>query len=422
MPLFKMFSGPSAEKLEERGDALMAGSRWGDAKLAYERALSKLGRQTGQNLLEQARLAEKIQTAINALVQDHRHNAALYLEGGYHDEAHDLLVLAMDITPDPVVGRQIKEELQRVEKQRLTAQHIEEEKDYYYGLDDDAQDEPEEDDDTGIPDDEYFTALCGPLPDAVREAYVSYGDRFAQGYIALNRGDFQAAADYLQQAMADNPRPDSYIHIELAAACLNLNRMDEAQALLEAFLPHHPEALPAYQLLCDIYWEQKNFERIDTLLASVPDELANSIAVVLLKGESLYQAGRLKAALDLYADFMDAYGWHDAVARELAKIHEALEQWDEARDLYKKMISQCSSCQSRIDPQIKHQYAELSFKAGQCGADILDIYLSLVRELPENAAHYYNRISSIYATQGDTQEAARFQGFSVRAAQKADNK
>ena len=268
--------------------------------------------------------------------------------------------------------------------------------------------------------DDYFQALCGTLPQEVRDAYLAYSEDFKSGYIALNRGDFQAAAESLSRAMAQNPQPESYIPLELASAKLNLDRPAEARELLESFLEHHPHALPAYQLLCEIYWDEEDFDRVDALLASLSEELAESVAAVLLKGETLMRAGRHADARNFFRQFLKGYDWNDTVARELAKAHEALNESAEARAIYREIIGRCDSCRARIDPAIKHRYAELCFADGLYTTEILEMYLALAREIPENAAGYFDRISRIYAAQGNPTEAERFHSFARRAAAERD--
>ena len=49
--------------------------------------------------------------------------------------------------------------------------------------------------------------------------------------------------------------------------------------------------------------------------------------------------------------------------------------------------------------------------------DTLD---ALAREIPDNAAGYFDRVSRIYAAQGNPTEAERFLSFARRAAAKGD--
>ncbi len=77
----------------------------------------------------------------------------------------------------------------------------------------------------------------------------------------------------------------------------------EILAAMEEFLQHQPNALPAYQLLCEIFWETKAFDRAESLLAKLPPELAESVAGYVLRGETLFHAERYKEAKAFYRDF-----------------------------------------------------------------------------------------------------------------------
>jgi tetratricopeptide (TPR) repeat protein len=217
--------------------------------------------------------------------------------------------------------------------------------------------------------------------------------------------------------MQENPTADSYIPLELATAYLNLEKHSEAQQLLEAFIEDQPQALPAYQLLCEIFWEMGAFDRAEALLASVPGKLTESVAVYILKGETLFHAGNHKGAKEFYQNFFRTYDWNEPVARALAKTHEALNELANARNLYREIMEQCSSCHARIDPFIKQRYADLCFDSGMLSSDILELYLALAQELPANAADYYEKVSRIYAAQGNHAEAGRFRAIAEKLAQ-----
>jgi tetratricopeptide (TPR) repeat protein len=413
MSLLKLFSGPSAEKLEEKGDTLFAAGHWGQAKLAYEGSLDKRQKRSGKDIDAQHRLAEKIRGAADALAREHRRTAQDLIEGGYDDEARALLTLAAEVAADPQFKAELTAQLHAPTSPR----------NHPIGREpmvstigfEDSEPLPDE-----ASEDDYFLALCGTLPEEVRNAYLTYGEGFKSGYIALNRGDFEAAAESLSLAMEQNPQPESYIPLELASALLNLDRPAEARELLENFLDYHPHVLPAVQLLCDIHWEAQDFAPVDALLASLPEELAESVAAVLLKGETLMRSGRHTDARDFYRHFMEVYGWNDAVAQELAKAHETLNEAAAARAVYREIMGRCDSCRTRIDPLIRHRYAELSFAESLYTTEILEMYLVLAREIPENAAHYFDRVSRIYAALGNLTEAERFRSFARQAAAERD--
>jgi tetratricopeptide (TPR) repeat protein len=416
MSLLDIFFGSSAQKLENKGDALFEAGFRGQAKQAYERALDKLKTNAGQTPEDHHRIMEKIRRTTEALAREHQQNAENYLEGGYFDEAHRLLALAHELSSDQQVKKEIERKLRDIKLQNRQ-DTLDNSIDYFYGLENDDDDiennVPEFSEE--ISEDEEFVALCNTLPDDVGIAYHSYGQEFKTGYVALNQGDFQSAIEHLQHALADNPQPDSYIPLELATAYLNLDQTDQAQTLLENFMAYHPEALPAYQLLCEIYWEQKDFSKVEALLASVPEKLEDTIAVVLLKGKTLYQSGNYEEARSFYKGFLETYGWHEAIARELAKVCEILGETDIARNIYKEIIGRCTGCNSRIDPEIRDRYAELAFESGIFSTDILEMYLALARDIPEEAARYFDRISRIYEAQGNSYEAGRFRHFSNQA-------
>ncbi|MBC8417086.1 MAG: hypothetical protein H8E10_00650 [Desulfobacterales bacterium] len=83
-------------------------------------------------------------------------------------------------------------------------------------------------------------------------------------------------------------------------------------------------------------------------------------------------------------------------------------------------MGRCNSCHARIDPVIKHRYAELCFADGMNGSEILELYLSLAGEIPDNASKYFDRISRLYTAQGNAVEAERFRAFAIRAEAEQD--
>jgi hypothetical protein len=87
-------------------------------------------------------------------------------------------------------------------------------------------------------------------------------------------------------------------------------------------------------------------------------------------------------------------------------------EMDEARHIYQRIMDNCRSCHARIDPYIKDRYAELCFASGARDTATLELYLSLAQEVRENAHHYYDKVSRIYAAQGNETEAGRFRSFS----------
>ena len=411
MGLLNIFSGKNPEDYELKGDKFVETGAYGKAIVEYERALERLEKTAPWDDGFRQSLRDKIHSSKETLALQHKKTAEDMLEADYNEDAQQYIQLALELTEDPDLISDLENQQRQLETRALEGVQIDE-------PDVENTDPQEAQDDqplNGEPDDDYFTALIGTLPEDIQQAYLDYGDAFKKGYLALNQGDFETAAAYLFQALEENPDPQSYIPLELATACLNLGKFEDARQLLEKFVQYQPDALPAYQLLCEIFWETKAFDRAESLLAKLPPELAESVAGYVLRGETLFHAERYKEAKAFYRDFLKTYEWNETIARALAKTHEALNEMANARNIYREIMDACHSCHSRIDPYIKQKYADLSFASGLYTTEVLELYLSLVRDVPGNKADYYQKISRIYAAQDNATEARRFELFAEKA-------
>jgi tetratricopeptide (TPR) repeat protein len=404
MGILNFFSSKDPEDYDKKGDAFLEAGNYGKAILEYERAIEKLEKSSPWDDDYRHRLKDKINGCKERLAQKHENTARELMDAGHHDDARQYIELALELTRDDQLKFDLEQHLKRLDKSVSAAIQatLPDFDPPPQGPEAPTAPEPQ-------PDDEHFTALIGTLPEEIQESYRSYPTAFKAGYLALNRGEFDKAAEYLSQALHEVDDVRTFIPLELATANLNLGKYDEACQQAESFLKHHPDALPAYQLLCEIFWETKKFDRAEKLLTALPEELAESVAGYLLKGETLFQAGKFAEAKSFYRDFLKQYEWHEAIARALAKAHEALGEMANARYIYRDIMDQCRGCHTRVDPYIKQKFADLSFKSGLNTSEILEIYLSLAQEVPQNAADYYQKVSHIYDSQGNRTEAQRFQ-------------
>jgi predicted negative regulator of RcsB-dependent stress response len=410
MGILNFFSSKDPEDYEKKGDALFESGAYGKAIAEYERALERLEKSSPWDDGYRQSLRDKIGSCKEQLALEHENTATELMEAGHNDDARQYIELAQELTRDDQLKAKLEQHLKQLDTSDLEA--IQATLPNFDNLDQEA--EPEDETVAPEQDDEHFTALIGTLPEEIQEAYRNYPAAFKTGYRALNQGDFEQAEEYLSQAMLEIDDPQSYIPLELATACLNLAKYEEASRQAETFLQYHPDALPAYQLLCEIFWETKSFDRAETLLASLPEELAESVAGYLLRGETLYHAEKYAEAKIFYRDFSKKYEWNEAIARALAKTHEALGERTNARYIYGEILDQCRSCHARVDPYLKQKFADLSFESGHKTSEVLELYLSLAQEIPQNAADCYQRISRIYTAQGNEVEAQRFQVISEK--------
>ena len=233
--------------------------------------------------------------------------------------------------------------------------------------------------------------------------------------LALNQGDFRTAADQLEAAMADHAGENTHIPLELATALLNLGDTQEARYLLEAYLKDQKGSLRAHQRMCEMLWENHEFEAAWQLLLSCGPPLSDSVNVHLLRGETLFQAGKFNEAESFYLECLNTIGWNEHIAQSLARTYEALGVYENARDLYGEVLNACQGCGRRIDPNVKKRYADASLETGQASSKLLDIYFDLVQEDPGNRAAYYQKISRIYTMQGNRKEAGRYEALADEA-------
>jgi tetratricopeptide (TPR) repeat protein len=404
MGILKIFSGKEPKEYEQKGDAYFEEQQYGLAKIEYDSALAKLERKPPDDIDFKARLEEKIIRAKEALAVQHRQTGEELIDAALYEEAEEILSLAMDLTEEAGLKVKLAQRLKDIQEHHASkaVDHLP-----HVDLQELGAQEPSDQ----VRGDDYFGILCGSLPEDIQQAYYSYGDTFRAGYVALNQGDFELAVAKLSQAMEENPWPHSYIALELATAYLNLSRHDAARSLLEGFIKEHPDSVQAYYLLCEILWEMEQFDQIHTLLDTSPLELGDSLPIQLLRGETLFRAKRYEEAESLYLDYLRSHDWDDNIARSLARTYEALGENESARELYGEIMGACRSCGTRVDPFIKQRYADLCFDSGDYSTHILELYLSLVHEDPENRARYYQKVSRIYSALGHEGEAQRYRTF-----------
>ncbi|MBN1225594.1 MAG: tetratricopeptide repeat protein [Deltaproteobacteria bacterium] len=407
MGFLKIFSGKEPEEYEKKGDSLFSEKKYGLAKIEYETALEKYKKRYPDTTDIKNTIQSKITKSKELLALQHKKTAEELVNSQLFDDAEEILALALELTSNPKLKIELEERLKEIHRHSnpekindpydLNSQFEETEKEFY-------QEEEEE----------YFSALCNSLPEEMQNAYQGYGEPFKAGYIALNKGDFELAEAKLHQAMEDNQLSGSFINLELATACLNLQKHEEARVLLEDFIKKRPDLPHGYQLLCELFLERGEYDHAQEVLLSCPEKLFNSLPIQLLRGEMLFQAGRYQEAESLYLEYLKSSGWDEGIARSLAKTYEALLEKEKAMDMYSEIMSQSKRCGNRIDTFIKRKFADLSFESKMVSKDILELYLSLVQEDPDNKDYYFERISQIYSAQGNEKESQRYKALSFK--------
>ncbi|MFP4533741.1 MAG: tetratricopeptide repeat protein [Desulfobacterales bacterium] len=412
MGLFSFITGKSPEEIEMIGDGYQAAGEYGAAKVEYDKALEKAEKKSPEKQALIRRLAEKANQAREALAGSHINSAEELIRQQSYQEAEDLLYLAYELTGDEKLKTDIKAKARSLHQMPAGATEAGDLAEPFAQLHESTEAADTEDDEEAA----YFHLLVSSLPEEMQEAYESYGQAFMEGYVALNQGEFEIAVSAFRTAMTENPDPDSWIALELATAYMHLGQPENARETVETYLQSNPESLRAYQLLCEIYWDAGDFAAAADLLNRSPKDLQQSGPVQMLLGETYYQAGRYEAARDVFLDCGEQFGNEELISRALAKTYEAMGDFDKARRLYGEILNNCTKCGARADPFIKSRFAELSFQSGDTSNLVLEMFLSLVREDPDNRKAYYDRIGKIYEAAGHASEARRYYGFAESAA------
>ena len=409
MKILRLLKGKTPEQIEIRGDDYFEKGEYGSSKMEYEKALSKLESKDPDAIGEIDRVKNKIARSCDALASEHERTAEDLMENGYTDEAEDLLTLALQLAKDGEIVASIEKRLRSLKTERKLPEnphvHVNEE-----SLE--KWEEPPDEQLFHDPGDHYFTLLVSTLPEEDQSEYHGYGESFKEGYVKLNRGDFEKAASLLSRAFEEAESAETFIPLELGTALLNLGHNKQALLLLGGFLKHHPETLRAYPLLCEIYWQDNEFEKAHALLQDCPESLKNEAVIHVLEGETFFHDRKYQEAETHYSNFLTFCGWDEAIARAHAKTLEALGKKEEAKKQYSQILNACQGCGKQTDPGIKQQYADLSLETGDHSTKLLELYLALIQEIPENRAGNYEKISTIFDLNGNEKEARRFKRFS----------
>jgi len=406
MGLFSFLSGKAPEEIELIGDNYFNNNEFGAAKIEYEKAFNKAESKfpEKQNLIQ--KLREKIESTKESLAEMHLENAKELIDADLYHDAEDLLHLAFELTEDKDLKDQINTEIEQLIDDDLIPDH-EHHTAEGHGLEPGSTGDSDNIDE----EEEYFSILCNALPDDVRDSYHNYGPAFKEGFIALNNGDFETAAERLSLAFEEDASSRPLIPLELSTALINLGKYDRAINLLENFVNDHPNELRGYQMLCDIYWVSNQHSAAVSMLESCPESIGESFHIKTLLGETFYQMKRYPEAESVFLQCEADHGFNEIITRALAKTLEAMGQTEKARDKYGELLNGWAKCGVRTDPYVKMRFAELCFKTGERSQRLLEIYLSLAQEDDDNKDEYFHRIHTLYQALGNEKEAVRFKSF-----------
>ena len=417
MGLFSFFS-QKPENLVAKGDHLVDEEQYAAAVRMYEKALVRHEKHPARpdDLKE---IGDKIRSARTALARQHLETAETLMESRCLEDAMELIRLAETLSDDPRVTENTGRMAARIAAERDA------DEDDSQGEDgsslpgpEDVMDDPSAYSEADFDESEYGQILLGALPEEEQAAYESYGRSFLRGFVALNQGDFERAADYLKMALeehaAASPDVPSYIPLELATAYLNLGEFEKAADQIETFLEDFPLSARGYQIFCEIMWGLNDYERALGVLQACPDELTETPLMVLLTGQTLALAGRSEETIGLYEEFMSHNPGDDSIALALGNLYEKKGDMENAQKVYSQMMSVCSGCGRPPAAELKQRYADACFATGRHTVPVLELFLDLASSDPSRRKHYFECVAHIYKKLGNETQARRFEGFAAK--------
>lgn len=426
MGLFGFFSGKKPEDIEKKGDKFYDQGAFGYAKIEYEKARERHLSKPSEDGEFGEKIGDKIRKACEGLALGHKEKAEEFIKVNCIEDARDLLNLAMELTHD---GK-LREELIAL-KARISSSNTpgttESDSMHLKGVEGNGESkgnysEGSADFDNGDFEsasgsnlselEDTFFALCSTLDEDEQNEYQTYGDDFMVGFVALNEGDFVTAKEHLLKALEKNSDRKTHIPLELALCYLNMGEYADSRIHAQACLDDFPDSENSCRIMCESFWAEGDYQGAHGFLdrAMAVNSLSSSIILPLLRGETFFQAGEYQESEKFYLELLkqEHIGQNEVVLRSLARTCQAMEEHDKARDLYAGLMSRCSGCGRMPDFALRRGFADSSFASGVHTTQIVEMFLNLVQEDPENRGDYYMKVSDIYAAQGHEEESLRF--------------
>ncbi len=418
MGFFDFFLRKKPEDYEKKGDAYFKKEFFGQAKIAYDKAESMSNFKPSLDSSFRERINDKIQQSCEGLAQQHFIRGKELIEADCIKDAGEFFTLALELTKNETLASELEQIMIQTQKTQVT--HIQDRQNQDEDPDENHNNSTEnfiqesiEMDDSNY--EERFEALCSTLTQKEQSAYNSYGDDFIKGFVDLNQGQFDSAAQRLAMALETQVDGKNYIRLELATCHLNMGNYEKAVDLLEQFLKYFPDSLRGYEILCETLWASGDFRKAENLLNTCSEKIADSLLIHLLKGETLFQEERYDEAENYYRELITKRGREGLILRALAKTIEAAGNPKAAKDIYSELMASCNTCGRRPDFYLRLGFADTSFASGEYSDQLIDIYLNLAMEDPEHQPAYYKKVSTIYAELGNLEESRRYKAFAKQS-------
>lgn len=389
--LKKLFGGSSFEELRAEADAHFEAKRFGEAKLAYDRALSKERGISGEAVTH---VRTRIDESKDALAKERVETAADFEAHGEHDLARSELVGALETAASAELARSIERRLEALERgdarQRATA--------------------------VEVSDDEVFEAMAGNWEPEQIEEYDAAGPRLREALLASNAGRFGDAVTLLETLVTEAKSPH-FLHFELGIARIAADDPKGGEASLRAFLASiGPEEggsarLAAHGSLAQLIDARGDEEGAVAELGLAIEALEEDPRPYIMLGNFLRKRGHADAAVDVLESAVAVIGEGQVdlfVSQELALAHRDAGHDTEAEQRLEQVIETLVK-QARFDFPVEPTIAlaELHEKRGDVKR-AADLWRSLTRG-SDVAGHlrYHREAARLLVVLGLLDEAQR---------------
>lgn len=187
-------------------------------------------------------LEQALRTAQRGLCDLNREEAEFSAEAGELERAIDLLNVAMNYAPSESVRKDLRREVDRIERRAVSRERSRAAEGAARGRTIGAQNfqpivEQEAEEQRSDLGDLFEVYLAGLVPE-VAEHYRALGTAFAEGYVSLNEGDAKTAIARFREVKAEGAA-QAYLDFERARIALSVGAIREARTLLERVVASH---------------------------------------------------------------------------------------------------------------------------------------------------------------------------------------
>jgi tetratricopeptide (TPR) repeat protein len=222
---------------------------------------------------------------------------------------------------------------------------------------------------------------------------------FYEGLRLKNAGKFDASYEMFKRCIEIDSTSASALY-ELASYYLELNKPDEAVALIKKAVEYAPDNEDYHNTLASLMFNLGMYgeavEQYEYLMKSMPDkpELNYFLA------ESYTRMGEIGKAIDIYNALENVTGMHEAISMAKYQLYMTLEKPDKAFDEVKKLINKFpSETQYMIMAGDLYLQQDDTVKALQ--------YYNKAHEVDPESPYYHVSMANYYERTGNSEAAEK---------------